>query len=409
MSRSRVVVAVVAASALLGGSAALAARPAVASGHQPRLMLTLDRAVQPRADSPLTPPAPPCPLPKVTVPLPDTSVPLVGGDTTVGPCLMVPELAGTGAPVMGNMAYWGGHVQVHPRVYLVYLGWGRPDAFTDDCTPVHLVEGAFRATLKCDPDGAGQRMADFVHQLGGTEWAGVQSQYYQVVNGVKTYVKNDRNQLGGIWVDDTTKTSSKISYRDMAVEADKARRHFGIKDKDVFDANVVILQPQHFSDPKAQSVGYCAWHDMIQPSVMPDEFKGLKPNLPFTNMPYVLNQGDSCGAHLINSGAAGRLDGFTIALGHEIEEAVTDPGAEDRLGGTAIGGWFDPLDANENGDKCAYVGSNIVMGGSIAGFPGVGGNIRGNAGGRFPVQSLWSNTAAGGAGYCAGAGSDLPF
>jgi hypothetical protein len=302
MSRTRVVVALAAVVALAGTTGALAhSAPAAAPTHQPRLMPTLDRVLSGPA---LTPPAPPCPLPKVKVPLPDTPVPLVGGDTTVGPCVMVPELAGTGAPVMGNMAYWGGRVQVHPRVYLVYFGWGRAGAFDDDCTPVRLVEGKIRATLKCDPDGAGKKMADFVHQLGGTEWAGVQSQYYQVVNGVTTYVHNDRNQLGGIWVDDKNKVTAKISYRDMAVEADRARKHFGIKDKDLYDANVVILQPKRFSDPKAESVGYCAWHDIIEPSVMPDEFKGLKADLPFTNMPYVLNQGDGCGAHLVNSVAS---------------------------------------------------------------------------------------------------------
>ena len=27
----------------------------------------------------------------------------------------------------------------------------------------------------------------------------------------------------------------------------------------------------------------------------------------------------------------------------------------------------------------------------------------------FPVQATWSNDAAGGAGWCAGAGTDLPF
>ena len=51
-------------------------------------------------------------------------------------------------------------------------------------------------------------------------------------------------------------------------------------------------------------------------------------------------------------------------LGHEIEETVTDPGAEDVIGsGTSaqqIGGWYDPLDANENGDKCAWVGENLL-------------------------------------------------
>ena len=33
----------------------------------------------------------------------------------------------------------------------------------------------------------------------------------------------------------------------------------------------------------------------------------------------------------------------------------------------------------------------------------------GNDGRTYPVQSLWSNDSAGGAGYCAGAGDDLPL
>ena len=32
-------------------------------------------------------------------------------------------------------------------------------------------------------------------------------------------------------------------------------------------------------------------------------------------------------------------------------------------GGTSaqqLGGWYDPLDADENGDKCAWVGENLL-------------------------------------------------
>jgi hypothetical protein len=36
------------------------------------------------------------------------------------------------------------------------------------------------------------------------------------------------------------------------------------------------------------------------------------------------------------------------------------------------------------------------------------GDVKGNSGGTFAAQSLWSNDSAGGAGYCAGAGTDLP-
>jgi hypothetical protein len=40
--------------------------------------------------------------------------------------------------------------------------------------------------------------------------------------------------------------------------------------------------------------------------------------------------------------------------------------------------------------------------------PGGLNNITGNDGKAYPVQSLWSNDSAEGAGSCAGAGDDLP-
>ena len=77
-----------------------------------------------------------------------------------------PQLAGQPAPV--NMAYFGGHVQVTPKIYLVFWGWGQPGAF-DHTTP------GFPAN---DPDGAAARMTAFVKALGGTAWAGSQTRYY---------------------------------------------------------------------------------------------------------------------------------------------------------------------------------------------------------------------------------------
>jgi hypothetical protein len=59
-------------------------------------------------------------------------------------------------------------------------------------------------------------------------------------------------------------------------------------------------------------------------------------------MPYVLNQGTSCGQNSVNTGYyAGKLDGFTIVVGHEIEETITDPGAEDVINGQNLGRWYD--------------------------------------------------------------------
>ena len=63
----------------------------------------------------------------------------------------------------GNMAYFGGHVQVQPKVYLVFWGWGQAGAF-DHVTP---------GIPTSDPDGAAARMTAFMRAMGGTAWAGV--------------------------------------------------------------------------------------------------------------------------------------------------------------------------------------------------------------------------------------------
>jgi hypothetical protein len=108
---------------------------------------------------------------------------------------------------------------------------------------------------------------------------------------------------------------------------------------------------------------------------------------------------------------------LSIVLGHEVEETTTDPGAEDVIADSSgnpqyIGGWYDTVDANENGDKCAWVGENLFAGfpgqPNVLPVPGAMGNIKGNQGTTFAVQSLWSNSSAGGVGWCAGAGTDLP-
>ncbi len=336
----------------------------------------------------------------------------------------LPELPATTLPFPGNMAYWGGHVQVTPKIYVVYWGWGEPGAFPGQtCASENITEGQLTATLACDPDGAGKYMADFVNQLGGTQWAGEQTQYYQTSGATKQYITNPANQLAGIWVDDTdditglAKTSSTNpagptnTYTDLAAEAARAVAHFGITD--LANSDIVIAQPPAYSDPNALSSGYCAFHDYTLPSVESGIYNGIQPGISYTNMPYALainsNGANSCGEDAVSS----KLDGFSIVLGHEIEETVTDPGAEDISGSglsaqTYYGGWYDAADANENGDKCAWVGQSLT-GGSPEPIPGAVGDIKGNQGSTFAVQSLWSNQADLGTGYCAGAGTDMPL
>jgi serine protease len=355
----------------------------------------------------INPPAPPCPQDQVGV-----------------SCTPVPETFALGIPYPGNMAYYGGHVQVTPKLYLVYWGWGQSGAWPSGttCTSEPISEGSFSATLPCDPDGAGKYMADFLQQMGGTPWAGVQTQYFQTTSsGAQQNITNPSEQLAGIWVDDTnpnTLPSTNINnpagqtntLTVLGQEAQRAVTQFGITDLD--NADIVIVQPPGLSDPNAASQGYCAFHDYTYPDVASGVYNGIQQGISYSNIPYQLNSGSSCGENSVNSGAAGKVDGFSIVLGHEVEETVTDPGAEDVTGSgpTHLGGWYDTVDANENGDKCAWVGVNPLTGqGPPVPIPGAVGDIKGNAGSTFAVQSLWSNAANAGTGYCAGAGTDSPL
>jgi hypothetical protein len=365
---------------------------------------------QQRAARAINPPPPPCPQ------YPTAS------------CTPLPQPPATTLPFPGNMAYYGGHVQVTPKIYMVYWGWGQSGAWPSGttCSSTALTEGAFSATLPCDPDGAGKYMADFVQQMGGTNWAGVQTQYFQTdSSGAQQHITNPGEQLAGIWVDDgnantlpkTSMSNGAGSTNTLTVlgqEAQAAVTHFGITDLN--NANIVIVQPPGLSDPNALSQGYCAFHDYTWPGVAGNVYNGVTQGIAYSNIPYQLaiNSGGAnvCGENAVNSDARGKLDGNSIVLGHEIEETVTDPGAEDVVGSTAtnLGGWYDTVDANENGDKCAWVGENLLTGtGPVIPISGAMGNMTGNAGDRFAVQSLWSNAANAGTGYCAGAGTDSPL
>ncbi len=399
--------ALVGASALaaVSGHAAGASAATTTPYHQPALMFTAGQTAAINGDTTVIKPA--ITPPPVLACLPVTPPSPIPG--------CVPPAPPAGEPWPGNMAYFGGHVQVTPKEYLIFWGWGDKGAFSSPCSQRPKGD-----PVPCDPDGAGQRMLSFVKQLGGTTWAGETTQYYETVNQngntYNEYVQNPANVLKGVWYDNTTPINASMTYTMMAQEAARAVAHFHVTD--LADSNFIIAQPQNFSDPAAASTGYCAFHDYTEPGIEGGIYNGVTPNMSYTNMPYILSQGTGCGENSVNAGAAGKLDGESIVLGHEIEETVTDPGAEDPgPNGTSLGGWYD-VNAYEIGDKCAWVGADpvwLVSGTGpepVPNTPGelgtMVGNNNGHAGQTFPVQALWSNQAAEGAGYCAGAGTDLP-
>jgi serine protease len=391
---------------MAGPSASAAAASSAVPYHQPAVMYNIANtaaingnttAIKPSIQPPpvlaCLPMAPPSPIPGCVPPAPPA-----------------------GEPWPGNMAYFGGHVQVSPQIYLVFYGWGHKGAFSSSCQTRPAGD-----PVPCDPAGAGQRMLQFAGQLGGTQWAGTQTQYYETLKDpsgrpYNVYVGNPANQLKGVWYDNTSPISATMTYTQIAQEAARGVQHFRVKD--LLNSQIIVVQPQNFSDPLAQSAGYCAWHDYTEPGIEGGIYNGIQPNISFTNMPYILSQGTGCGQNSVNAGKAGTLDGESIVLGHEIEETVTDPGAEDPgPNGTSLGAWYD-VNQYENGDKCAWVGADpvwLITGAGpepVPGVPGEIGTIVGNNNGRpgqsFPVQSLWDNSAAAGAGYCSGSGHDLP-
>jgi hypothetical protein len=385
---------------------------------------------QAKASGAIVPPPSPCPQNGL---LPQPTVDGVG----VVPNCGIPELPiAFGEPYPGTMSYYGGHVQTAPREYLVLWGWGEKGAFGNrPCKSEKIVEGSRSATLPCDPDGAGKYTADFLYNMGGTQWARVQDQYYESDPSGKKFINEHGNLLAGIWVDDAspganlqkTSTSNPVgpthTYTDMALEATRAAKHFHVSGAGLRNANFIIAQPQDFSDPQSAAggalIGYCAFHDYTLFAATNNSYynpkAGVGQHISYTNLPYNAGQA-GCGAGFVNH--PGTLDSVSIGLGHEVQETVTDPGAEDVVGnitngGTSYyGGWYDTLDANENGDKCAYVGLSPtagLAGPDILPIPGAMGNIKGKHSGTYAVQSLWSDAAAGGAGWCAGvASTDLP-
>ena len=294
---------------------------------------------------------------------------------TTGIC---PPGVAAGQPMPVNMAYFGGKVDVNPKIYLVLWGWGESGAFN------HVNLG--QATS--DPDGVGALMQSFIAAIGGTSWGAISTQFYQYnYDGTYANVGNPKQELAGVWHDDSNPIFNNLAPIDLAREAARAVQHFGIKD--LANAQIVVATPQMFNEAGFNANNYCAWHDFTTPVSYP----GVTPYMSFINMPYVLNAGGGCGQDFVNPAPAGDHDGVTIVLGHEIAETLTDPGAESQAGLVQYGGWFD-WQGWENGDKCAWVGDGLAV-------PGSPFNMVGNDGKTYAVQALWSNQALNGAGYCA--------
>ncbi len=268
-----------------------------------------------------------------------------------------------------------------PKVYLVFWGSGWGTQGTD-------ANG--NLTFGNDPSAGAPKLQNMFKGLGtgGELWSGIATQYCegvaagtQICGGSGTHVgMPTAGVLAGVWYDNSavalTTTANQIGN-----EAIAAAGHFGNTTPALNrSAQYVILSatgyhPDSFNSP----LQWCAWHDWNgDPYVGSTSPYG---DIAFSNMPYVMDAGASCGANFVNAGTAGATDGYTIVEGHEYMETITDQ--------NPAGGYTDSAGA-ENGDKCAWV-SPGVQGGA--------GNVAmGN--GTYPEQGGWSNDSLGGTGQC---------
>jgi hypothetical protein len=227
----------------------------------------------------------------------------------------------------GGLQYNGGPLELTPQIYLDF--WG--------------------SQWDSDANGVESYMQNLFTGLGDSSdsWSTVTSQYTDGNGNAPSF---GGAVLAGTWVDDSSAAPAAASQADIAAEADNAAAHFGVSGP---NADVFVLSPSGTQPDGFPNAGFCAWHD----------WSGT---VAYTNMPYVLDAGQGCGASSVQN----QLDGFSIVGGHEYAEAVTDP--------EPSSGYVDS-NGEEIGDLCAWDNDQTVNFST----------------GSFAMQPLYSNNAGG--------------
>ncbi len=284
-----------------------------------------------------------------------------------------------------DLIYHGGNagpgaigVETVPAVYLIFWGpqWANGFTTTD-------INGRTftSATLQ-------RYVQSFLNNMGGTSWAGIQTEYCRNVPAGTTncagmlgaqYVTNPTKQLKGVWTDSTPVPDDIITLGlaenlvddPIADEALRASAHFAYDPT----ATYIILTP-----PTTIGTGqpvYCGYH--AQTSSVDgygNPYRLQYAFIPFLNLNWPVIGDTGCGMNAVNTTSDGFghgvFDGYSIVVGHEYAEAVTDP---DNFS-SVQDGWND-VQTSENGDKCAWIDlANVDMNGNY-----------------YAVQPLWSNKA----------------
>jgi len=180
--------------------------------------------------------------------------------------------------------------------------------------------------------------------------------------------------LSGVWYDSSKASPSAASAAQLGQEAVSAASHFGnTTAASNRYAYYVILSP-HGTNPDNYQGQYCAWHDYNGDVGVSSPYGDLA----FSNQPYNIDSGAGCGVNFVNSGTAGKTDGYTMTLGHEWHEMMSDQ--------NPAGGWTNhtgsSYNGQENSDECAWLSPGTAGGAA---------NISFGSFGTYAEQASWSN------------------
>jgi serine protease len=319
-----------------------------------------------------------------TVPAMSTAASAAASHHTLRPGVM--PLVGHAAPAATGaktLSYGGGIDGIgvmdgKPKVYLVFYGtqWGTQGT-----------DSHGNLTFSKDAKGGAPVAQMFFKGIGtGSEkWSGTMTQYCDG-SGVATGATSCSSTaahvpyptggvLAGVWYDNAAAEPQTASGHQLGVQAVAAAKHFGnTTPASNRDAYYVILSP-HGTNPDSYQGSYCAWHDYNRDSTLTGgAVTSPYGDIAFSNQPYNMDSGAGCGVGFLNS--PGTLDGWTMTIGHEYSETITDQ--------NPAGGWTNntgsSYNGQENADECAW----------LKGVTGGAGNVKmGN--GTYTLQGSWSN------------------
>jgi hypothetical protein len=284
-----------------------------------------------------------------------------------------------------NIIWHGGNagpgaigVLTKPSLYLVYWGTEWAQGFKIPDTNGKLFSSK---TLVSYVNALGSG-------LGGSPWMGVATQYCRGILAGSTscagdplaeLITNPKGQLKGTWIDPTPVPDAILGYGlaenlvddPIAAEAVRAAQHFNKWDPNAVYVVMVPPRPVATGQP-----AYCGYHTQTTSL----DGLGNPARIQYSFIPWQNTDwpglGQGCGLHSVNaksdSFGHGIFDSWSIVVGHEYSQAVTDP---DNFFAVQDG-WNDD-GTSENADKCAWIElANVNIGGH-----------------KFAMQPTWSNEA----------------